>query len=77
MRCNGRSSIAAQLALAALHFNQRNYQEALKLCVAAVFLLELLCCCQQRFGFFCAGFCIYMTASDAVFAPAHAYHGCS
>ena len=31
MRCNGRSSIAAQLALAALHFNQRSYAEALKL----------------------------------------------
>ncbi|PRW61484.1 RNA polymerase-associated CTR9-like protein [Chlorella sorokiniana] len=36
MRCNGRSSIAAQLALAALHFNQRNYQEALKLYKAAL-----------------------------------------
>lgn len=51
MRCNGRSSIAAQLALAALHFNQRNYQEALKLCAAAfVVVLHLLqrclCGCQ-------------------------------
>lgn len=31
MRCNGRPSIAAQLALANLQFNQRNYAEALRL----------------------------------------------
>jgi len=28
MRCNGRASIAAQLALANLHFNQQNYAES-------------------------------------------------
>lgn len=31
MRCNGRPSIAAQLALANLQFNQRNYADALRL----------------------------------------------
>lgn len=31
MKCNGRSSIAAQLALASLHFGQKNYTEALRL----------------------------------------------
>lgn len=31
MRCNGRPSIAAQLGLANLHFNQHNYVEALRL----------------------------------------------
>ncbi|KAL4854380.1 RNA polymerase-associated protein CTR9 [Chlorella vulgaris] len=31
MRCNGRPSIAPHLALASLHFNQRNYTEALRL----------------------------------------------
>lgn len=48
MRCNGRSSIAAQLALAALHFNQRNYHEALKLCAAAMLCSHLppLCTCS-------------------------------
>jgi hypothetical protein len=31
MRCNGRPSIAAHLALASLQFSQRNYTEALRL----------------------------------------------
>lgn len=36
MRCNGRPSIAAQLALANLQFNQRNYADALRLYKQAV-----------------------------------------
>ena len=31
LRCNGRPSIAAQLALANLSFSQRNFAEALKM----------------------------------------------
>ena len=31
LKCNGRPSVAAQLALAALHFGQQNYLEALRL----------------------------------------------
>lgn len=31
LKCNGRPSVAPQLALAALHFNQRSYADALRL----------------------------------------------
>lgn len=31
LKCNGRPSVAAQLALANLHFTQKNYGAALKL----------------------------------------------
>lgn len=31
LKCNGQSSVAAQLALAALHFGQHNYAAALRL----------------------------------------------
>jgi hypothetical protein len=31
MKCNGRSSVAPQLALASIHFEQQRYNEALRL----------------------------------------------